>query len=179
MPEHTQPAPDPVASPAPASAVAARRVRRLLTRVPTVASRRHRGRRPVSDTQERLAFTQASGGRLGSTSRQLSGSERSGGNTASHAASVVSQRVRAAVLAEYHAENARRARDAVAELIRAGYTGRQVRVAGRAVAPEEWVRSAPGAHQPLVDDATFARAQHRAPRSETTGYDTTGLGRAA
>ncbi|WP_414637564.1 DNA-methyltransferase [Amycolatopsis sp.] len=139
MIERTQPAPDAVASPAPGGAFAARRARRVLARIPTVASRRHRGRRPVSDTQERLAVAQASGGRLGSTSRQLSGRERSGtgGNIASRAASVVSRRVRAAVLAEYHAENTRRARDAMAELVRAGYTGRQVRgrrVAGRAVA---------------------------------------------
>jgi hypothetical protein len=42
------------------------------------------------------------------------------------------------------------------------YTGRQAwarTVAGRLVPPEQWVTSAPNAHEPLIDERTFRRAQ--------------------
>lgn len=47
-------------------------------------------------------------------------------------------------------------------VINVKYTGRQVwarTVAGRPAPMEQWVTSAPGAHEPLIDERTFRRAQ--------------------
>ncbi|MCK2239785.1 MULTISPECIES: recombinase family protein [unclassified Crossiella] len=260
MIEHTQPTPVSVTGTAPDATVTARGVRRRSAWLLAMITRCPFRRRSASDD------------RCGEPSVPPATPEPIGtaGTATSRTADALPQRVRDAVLADYHAENIRRARDAVAELIRAGfhlgptpygyravpvrgparssragrrvrlvadpvtgrvvsaifrwrvherlghtailarltadphrypaptspatgqpgtwaastirhilanprYTGCQVhgrRVAGRAVPPQAWVRSAPDAHEPLVEEATFARAQHRAPRRKAVGQDT-------